>query len=184
MPNMYMRWLALTLALSLSHSLPATEHLRVLIDTKAATLLVLRGDQARARFSGISIGRDGVNKRKLKGDDRTPLGTYRIIDMNGDSRFRRFFRFNYPTLEHAVWAKEQGVIDEGTYRSITDAIAQNRLPPQDTPLGGNLGIHGLGDGDPRIHRLMNWTHGCVALTNEQIDVLAHYLRVGVEVVIE
>jgi murein L,D-transpeptidase YafK len=179
-----MRWLALTLALSISNSLSAAEHLRVVIDTKSATLLVLRGEQAMARFSGISIGRDGANKRKVKGDDRTPLGTFRIIHMNGDSRFRRFFRFNYPTLEHTVWAREHGIIDEETYRSITSAIAQNRLPPQDTPLGGNLGIHGLGDGDPSVHRAMNWTHGCVALTNEQIDVLAHYLRVGVEVVIE
>ena len=184
MSNLLMRWLALTLVFALPSALSAVEHVRVFIDTNAATLVILKGERAMARFSNISIGRGGATSEKIKGDDRTPLGTFRVIDMNGDSRFRRFFRFDYPTLEHAIWAEEQGIIDKQTYRSIADAISHNRLPPQDTPLGGNLGIHGLGEGDPVIHQLVNWTHGCIAVTNEQIDVLAHYLREGVEVVVE
>ena len=63
MPNVLMGWLALTLALSIPHALPAAEHIRVLIDTDAATLLVVKGEQAMARFSDISIGRDGATSR-------------------------------------------------------------------------------------------------------------------------
>ena len=57
------------------------------------------------------------------------------------------------------------------------------IPPQVTPLGGYLGIHGVGEGDPGIHADFNWTHGCIALTNQQIDDLAGWIRIGMRVVV-
>ena len=50
-----------------------------------------------------------------------------------------------------------------------------------TALGGQLGIHGLGVGDAEIHRAYNWTRGCVALEDWQIDELRPWLRVGMPV---
>ena len=57
------------------------------------------------------------------------------------------------------------------------------MPPQQTALGGHIGIHGIGAGDPRIHEDFNWTSGCIALTNAQIDDLAGWVRLGMRVVV-
>ena len=60
---------------------------------------------------------------------------------------------------------------------------QGRPPPHDTPLGGMIGIHGIGRGSLKVHRDFNWTEGCVALDNQQIHALARYVRVGMRVII-
>ena len=74
-----------------------------------------------------------------------------------------------------------GDITEAQWQAIRRASAANRRPPQDTALGGYIGIHGTGDGDLRIHSEYNWTNGCIALTNEQIDRLLDWVRVGTPV---
>jgi lipoprotein-anchoring transpeptidase ErfK/SrfK len=51
-------------------------------------------------------------------------------------------------------------------------------------LGGHIGIHGVGRGDLRIHQQFDWTQGCIALTNEQIEQLQNLVRVGDRVVIQ
>ena len=56
-----------------------------------------------------------------------------------------------------------------------------RPPPQDTALGGYIGIHGVGAGDPAVHEDFNWTEGCVALTDAQIDALLRHITVGTAV---
>jgi lipoprotein-anchoring transpeptidase ErfK/SrfK len=60
-------------------------------------------------------------------------------------------------------------------------VQAGKTPPQHTPLGGYIGIHGVGSGDPEVHRAYNWTNGCVALTNAQIDILAEWARAGTPV---
>jgi hypothetical protein len=50
-------------------------------------------------------------------------------------------------------------------------------------LGGQIGIHGLGRADPRLHEMADWTRGCVAVTNEQIDILRRHVYIGMAVVI-
>ena len=70
----------------------------------------------------------------------------------------------------------KGLIDKKTYRGIIKAHENNQVPPQNTPLGGMLGIHGLGKADRKIHEQMNWTHGCIALTNEQIIQLDSWIK--------
>jgi lipoprotein-anchoring transpeptidase ErfK/SrfK len=67
--------------------------------------------------------------------------------------------------------------------SILKALQQHRTPPQNTPLGGRLGIHGIGRANPAIHKAINWTDGCVALTNQQIRQLSPWVQVGTRVVI-
>jgi hypothetical protein len=66
---------------------------------------------------------------------------------------------------------------------VRRALRTNSVPPQNTPLGGFIGIHGIGIGDPKIHALFNWTEGCIALTNEQVDELAQWVHVGTPVTI-
>ena len=153
------------------------------VDTDAATLAVMRGDRVLKEFDDISIGRGGTSALRVRDDATTPLGVFHILWINTDSMYHRFYGFNYPTLEQATPAREQGLIDGSTYQAISTALQADRLPPQNTPLGGNLGIHGVGNGDMRIHEAFNWTNGCIALTNEQIDALDRWVHVGMKVVV-
>lgn len=156
----------------------------VRVDTGASILSVMRGERVIASFPGISIGRGGASRERRRGDLRTPLGEFRVVKVKNPSSFHRFFIIDYPDEARARLARRRGEIDEPTFEAIRSAIRAGRLPPQDTPLGGNLGIHGLGRGDPRIHEDFNWTQGCIAVTNEQVDQLARLIRVGTRVVID
>lgn len=154
------------------------------VDTHSGTLSVMKGKRVALRFRDVSLGRAGAAAFRVRGDDRTPLGEFRVVKVKPDSRFHRFFQISYPALEHANWARRERIIDAETYFEIFDAWLYGRTPPQDTPLGGYLGIHGVGNGDVTVHRRFNWTNGCIALTNDQVDALSRWVRVGTAVVIE
>ena len=155
----------------------------LLVDTQALTLTVMRGQQTVARYENIALGRNGTARDKRRGDDRTPLGQFRVAEIPTDSRFHRFFVIDYPNLEHAERGLRQDIIGRSTYSKIRRALRAKQLPPQNTALGGRIGIHGVGEGDMRIHEAFNWTHGCVALSNDQVDELAQWVTLGTRVVI-
>lgn len=156
----------------------------VRVNTRTATLSVLRGSKVIARFADISIGRGGVSKHRFVGDESTPLGEFRVVKIREKSQFRRFFIIDYPNEARARLALRRGQINESTFKAIRVAVRAGRLPPQGTSLGGNIGIHGLGKADPRLHEAFNWTRGCIALTNEQIDRLTRWIHIGTRVVID
>src|SRR5699024_10191320 len=118
----------------------------------------------------------------LEGDATTPLGEFKILHVNRKSRFHIFLGLNYPTPAHIDHARKKGVIDAITHEAYMDS-ASLRTPPQDTPLGGYIGIHGIGEGDPDIHDRFDWTQGCIALTNEQIEELSQLVGPGSRVFI-
>jgi len=64
------------------------------------------------------------------------------------------------------------------YQSIIEAHQNGKVPPQNTALGGQVGIHGLGSKSLSIHQAINWTFGCIALTNQQIDELSKNIKLG------
>lgn len=155
----------------------------LLIETGAATLKVMRGNSEIARFENISIGRGGVAVLHLSNDDTTPLGTYRVTSMDLASRYRLFIGIDYPTVAQAELALAQNIIDGEHFRRIVEAHRRGQVPPMTTPLGGAIGIHGIGNGSPEVHESFNWTQGCVALSNRQIDALAAHVRIDTRVVI-
>ncbi len=156
----------------------------ILIDSQKRTLTVME-DQGRALqvFENVAFGRGGVAPFRRSGDGKTPTGEFYVAWINPDSQFHLFFGLDYPSPAHAEEAYRQRVIDVDTYVTIREAHYRRRLPPQDTALGGNIGIHGVGVNDPNIHRLFNWTMGCVALTDQQIEQLATWVTLGMRVVI-
>jgi murein L,D-transpeptidase YafK len=155
----------------------------VVIDTRQQALKVMVGDHIEQIFAGISVGRGGTAKQRFQGDGRTPKGVFRIGWINPRSKYHLFFGLDYPNLDHAERAFASAQIDFDTYYQISSAVLHGQTPPQNTPLGGYIGIHGLGSNDPRIHKTLNWTQGCIALTNEQIEQLARWVNVGTRVVI-
>jgi murein L,D-transpeptidase YafK len=161
----------------------ANEDIWLLVETRPHTLKVMAGNETKEIFTRIAIGRRGVGFRKQRGDDKTPLGRYRIGWINENSRYYRFFGFTFPNPDNARRALRAGLIGEETYQTIVRAEMDYVTPPQDTPLGGQIGIHGLGEADQSTHELFDWTHGCIAMTNEQIDRLTPWVKKGILVVI-
>ncbi len=155
----------------------------ILVDTEAQVLSVMKENTPIKVFRNISIGRNGADYDKRVGDDTTPLGSYRIGWVNENSRYHLFFGLSYPSMHDARRALFLDAINVETYRTLVRADIAKRVPPQNTMLGGGIGIHGLGKADSQIHRLMNWTHGCIALTNKQIDGLSRWIKKGIVVTI-
>lgn len=151
------------------------------IDTGSRSLAVMDDDVVMRMFENISVGRNGVTTEKVVKDRRTPLGSYRVRRINKESRFRLYFGFDYPTLRQAQDAFRAGRISYDQLKVIRKAHYLQQEPPFDTPLGGLIGIHGIGNGDARIHEDYDWTDGCIAVTNQEIDELAQWLRLGTRV---
>ncbi len=162
----------------------ADPNLWLLVDTTARKIEVKKGEQTLEILSEIAIGRGGAGLKGHRGDNVTPFGSYRIGWVGEKSSFRRFFGLNYPSAEDAEKALGKGVIDRLTYERIITAHQFHQIPPQNTPLGGQIGIHGLGRADARIHKAFDWTHGCIALTNTQIDHLSQLIDTGTVVKIK
>lgn len=156
----------------------------VLVDTQALTLTVFSpGNHVLARFRNIAIGSGGAADMHLRGDETTPRGTFHVTRIDRRSHFGTFYGLDYPTARIAWGAYVEGHITTEEYDAIIMALRQHRAPPQDTPLGGQIGIHGLGHGNAEVHQAVNWTNGCVALDNRQLQRLARWLHVGTRVVI-
>lgn len=150
----------------------------LLIDTKAKKIEVKKGEQTVETLEHVAIGRGGAGLKTHRGDNITPQGEYHIGWVGDKSMFKRFLGLTYPSVQDAENAFEKGIIDERQYQRIVRAQELGQIPPQDTPLGGQIGIHGLGSGDARIHEAFDWTHGCIALTNSQIDHLSQLVDTG------
>ncbi len=155
----------------------------VLIDDKEATLTVYRGNHQLERFAPVSLGRSGARATRRQGSNVTPLGEFRVNRFNHESDWHIFIGLNYPTPSHARMALEEGVFTQQDYDDYFDYYRRRGYPPQQTALGGFIGIHGIGKGDPEIHRQFHWTQGCVAVTDEQIERLSSLIDIGTRVVI-
>jgi murein L,D-transpeptidase YafK len=167
--------------LLINQSVHANEDIWIDVDTTAHTLKVIQDGTIQIVFKNVAIGRFGTTWFKKTKDDKTPLGQFRIGWINEDSRYYRFFGLDYPNRETARLALGDGRITEETWLTILDATNREETPPQNTPLGGYIGIHGIGRGDLEVHHQFNWTNGCIALTNDQIDQLGEWAKPGVMV---
>ena len=97
----------------------------------------------------VALGAEPVGPKRCQGDNRTPEGTYRIDFRNRHSSYHRSLHVTYPNREDVRRARELGC----------------------SP-GGDIMIHGLPNGRGKIgalHRLYDWTAGCIAVTNEEIE---------------
>ncbi|MGJ7457525.1 L,D-transpeptidase family protein [Halomonas sp. MA07-2] len=155
----------------------------VLVDDREATLTLYRGNRQLHQFAPISLGRGGAKSARLRGSNVTPRGEFRVNRFNHKSDWHIFIGIDYPTPSHARMALEEGVFTQQDYDDYYDYYRRQGYPPQQTALGGFIGIHGIGKGDPAIHQQFHWTQGCVAVTDDQIERLASLIDIGTRVVI-
>lgn len=179
----YLKLSVLLLLVTLGTEAYGEEEIWLLADTKTRILSVKQGKEIKAQFKNFAIGRNGTARDKVRNDHKTPLGIYRIGWINNNSRFYRFFGVNYPSRIDGKRGVKRRLINERTYQELLRADLFDEVPPQNTRLGGQIGIHGVGKGDRFIHDTLDWTQGCIALTNEQIDRLGSWIKKGAVVVI-
>lgn len=164
---------------------PAEPPVALEISKSGQTLKVRQGDEI-IKFYRIAFGKGGKGSKRQSGDKKTPSGIYRITEFKSDSKFHYFMQINYPNLTDAWHGYKNRLITAREFRRIAEAYRDGTLPPQDTILGGYIGIHGIGDVNREkldIHASHNWTEGCIALRNEEINELRRYVSIGTPVFI-
>lgn len=140
---------------------PLTETIdRIEVDKSDRRLTVFK-DGAALRSYRVALGFAPVGDKARQGDGRTPEGRFRIIRRNRDSKFHLSLGIDYPRPG-----------------DIRRAAAQGASP------GGDIFIHGQPDDwDPRKRLAPDWTAGCIALGNAEIEELWRIAPIGTEVVI-
>jgi murein L,D-transpeptidase YafK len=123
---------------------------RVVVEKSARRLSVYSHGQLLKSYS-VALGRQPLGTKSREGDNRTPEGVYRIDAHNPASSFHRALHLSYPSAADTARARAAG---------------------QDP--GGDIMIHGIRNGLGwlgRVHRTMDWTRGCIAVTNPEIEEL-------------
>jgi hypothetical protein len=144
---------------------------------KAQKKLLLYSEEKLIRTYPIKLGLNPVGDKIRQGDKRTPEGSYYICIKNPKSKYHLSLGLSYPGIEDAERGLEQKLITEKDYNRIIERITRKSIPPWDTPLGGEIFIHGGAE-------TWAWTYGCVALNNKDIEELFKVIAVGTEVVIQ
>lgn len=143
---------------------------------KAKRKLTLEVDGRVVRTFRVGLGFAPEKDKTIEGDGRTPEGRFYVAWKNPGSQFHRFFGLSYPMPRHARKAHADGRITKKVLRQIERAAANKKKPPQYTGLGGLVGVHGGGGGS-------DWTLGCIAISDEEIEWLYAQVRVGDEIVV-
>jgi murein L,D-transpeptidase YafK len=128
---------------------------RVVILKKEHTLQLLSRGRVIKTYK-IALGGDPVGPKTQQGDHKTPEGIYVLDSRNAHSHFYKSIHISYPNARDRAAANQKGV----------------------SP-GGEVFVHGLPNGYGFVgasHRLKDWTDGCVAVTNQEIDEI--WIAVG------
>ncbi len=160
----------------------ACERVERIVVRRAERELVATCAGGGERRIAVALAR-GTGPKRQSGDQSLPEGDYQIAGPVRPSRFHRFLPIDYPTPADADRALAEGRLSLEDREAIVRAHEQGRLPPQETALGGHLGFHGEGErwrGDLDL----DWTEGCVAMSDSEIEWLGDRAPPGTPVRIE
>jgi len=121
---------------------------RILIEKAERRLTLLSKGEALKTYR-IALGGNPVGPKEQQGDNKTPEGIYTVDSRNRDSRYHLSLRISYPNEQDRRRARALGVAP-----------------------GGDIMIHGLKDEFSQVgkaHAEVDWTRGCIAVTNEEIE---------------
>ncbi|WP_155858978.1 L,D-transpeptidase family protein [Enterovibrio calviensis] len=135
----------------------------VKVDKSARKMYLIQGDRILKSYS-IALGANPKGHKLREGDKRTPEGQYTLDYLNEESGFYRSIRINYPNDRDIKRAKLLGVDP-----------------------GGQIMIHGQKNGNgphPSENRGEDWTDGCIAIANEEMDEFLRMVKLGTPIDIE
>ena len=146
---------------------------RIVVEKSRRTLTVF-SDEHPVKTYRIALGLLPTGAKQREGDLKTPEGTFYICSKNAESRFHLSLGLSYPNRDDAERGLAAGLITKRERRTIVEAIAHYRKPPWNTKLGGEIMIHGGGVG-------RDWTTGCIALDDSDIDEFFSRVPLGTRV---
>ena len=121
---------------------------RIVVEKHAHTLTLYRQGNVLKTYR-VALGRGGIDPKVQAGDNRVPEGVYRIMGRNSHSAFHRALKVGYPTRDQVRQAQARGI----------------------NP-GGDIMVHGIRNGlgwvGP-LQRQVDWTKGCIAVTDREIE---------------
>ena len=121
---------------------------RIVVHKEARTMELVRAEQVIKTYK-VALGGEPVGPKTRQGDHRTPEGLYVIDSRNVHSQFHRSLHISYPNPTDREHARKLGA-----------------------PPGGDIYIHGLPNGYGFVgaaHRARDWTDGCIAVTDQEIE---------------
>jgi murein L,D-transpeptidase YafK len=133
---------------------------RIVILKSKRTMYLYQGDKLLKTYK-VALGGNPVGPKSRQGDHKTPEGTYRIDAKNSKSQFHLSLHVSYPNEKDRANAKKIGV----------------------SP-GGDIMIHGLADKYAYIGKAQasyDWTDGCIAVSNSEIEEIWKLVAVGTPV---
>lgn len=138
-------------------------------DVVIDSLVVEKSDRTLSIFSNkkkikeykIGLGHTPTGKKQFEGDGKTPEGLYFIDAKSAVSKYHKNLNISYPNAEDVKYAKSIG-----------------------KSAGGDIKIHGLPNAfNPKTYIVSDWTLGCIALSNEEIDELYQHIKLGSPILI-
>jgi murein L,D-transpeptidase YafK len=123
---------------------------RIVVEKSARKLSVLKNGHLLKIYQ-VALGANPVGRKEQEGDMKTPEGSYTIDRRNPNSDYHLSLHISYPAAEDVKRAEARGV-----------------------SAGFDIMIHGLPNGEGwmgDLHRQMDWTAGCIALTDDEIEEL-------------
>jgi murein L,D-transpeptidase YafK len=138
--------------------LPEGSVIDKLVVYKSKRQLLAYSKGALLKTYSIALGRQPIGDKQFEGDKKTPEGLYFINGKNPNSGYYKNLGISYPNASDMKEAKKLG-----------------------KPVGGDIKIHGLrnrGGLLGKCHRWFDWTLGCIAVTNEEMDELYNAVPIG------
>lgn len=143
---------------------PAPAQADSLVLDKSERRLTLFWHGTRIREYIVALGRNPVGDKIGRGDGRTPEGLFYIQGHNPQSKYHLSLRISYPDSAHRALSRRRGL-----------------------SAGGDIMIHGLPDRFASVgalHRQQDWTEGCVAVTNDEIEEIWRSVPDGARILIK
>jgi murein L,D-transpeptidase YafK len=134
---------------------------RILVDKSDRTLILYSGGKAIARYNNVRFGDQPMGHKRFEGDERTPEGTYTIDRRNPNSIAHLSLGISYPNAADRAFAEARG----------------------QSP-GGDIFIHGQMNGWGDVTLPFDWTDGCIALSDAEMDQLWQLVPIGAVITIQ
>ncbi|MES2881537.1 MAG: L,D-transpeptidase [Bacteroidota bacterium] len=117
----------------------------------------------------VVFGNASLADKKMEGDRNTPEGTFKIMNKRVHEKWDRYMGLDYPTKDCLV--------------KFNDRKRRGEVPANAKP-GAGIGIHGVWPHeDFVVDRYKNWTNGCIALKNGDVEEIYGYIPIGTPVTI-
>jgi len=152
-------------ALTAATATPSVTEIR--IDKSDHRLDLVAGDDV-VRTYKVAIGSGGPGPKRFEGDKVTPVGTYRVTGRI-KGLFHEFLIVSYPNADDV--------------KRFAALKREGEVPPG-RGVGNGIGIHGVGSPEfEKDHKATDWTFGCIALDDAEIDEVASMVAEGTRIVI-